>query len=47
MKAQEKIEKALGLKVNITNKKNNTGKVSIEYNDLEQFDLISKLLTKY
>ncbi len=47
LKAQEKIEKVLGLKVNITNKKNNTGRVSIEYNDLEQFEFISKLLTKH
>ena len=46
VKTQEKIEKLLGLKVNIINKKNNTGKVSIEYKNLEQFDLISKLLTK-
>ncbi len=46
LKAQERIEKALGLKINIQNKKNNSGKVIIEYKDLEQFDLISDLLTK-
>ena len=46
LKAQEKIEKTLGLKVNILNKKNNAGKVTIEYKNLEQFDLISDLLTK-
>ena len=46
LKAQEKIEKILGLKVNILNKKNNAGKVTIEYKNLEQFDLISDLLTK-
>ena len=46
LKAQEKIEKILGLKVNILNKKNNSGKITIEYKDLEQFDLISDLLTK-
>ena len=46
LKAQQKIEKILGLKVNIINKKNNSGKISIEYKDLEQFDLISNLLTK-
>ena len=46
LKAQDKIEKILGLKVNITNKKNNSGKVIIEYQDLEQFELISNLLTK-
>ena len=47
IKTQEKIEKILGLKVNITNRKNNSGKVSIEYKDLEQFELISDLLTKH
>ena len=46
LKAQEKIEKKLGLKVNILNKKNNAGKVIIEYKNLEQFDLVSDLLTK-
>jgi ParB family chromosome partitioning protein len=44
--AQERIEKILGLKVNIVNKKNNSGKIIIQYKDLEQFDLISNLLTK-
>ena len=46
IKAQELIEKKLGLKVHISNKKNNSGKITIEYNDLDQFELISKLLTK-
>ena len=46
LKAQEKIEKILGLKVNINNKKNNSGKIVIEYKDLDQFELISDLLTK-
>jgi ParB family chromosome partitioning protein len=46
IKAQEFIEKKLGLKVYISNKKNNRGKITIEYKDLEQFELISKLLTK-
>ncbi len=46
LKIQEKIEKALGLKVNISNKKNNSGKVTIQYKDLDQFELISDLLTK-
>ena len=44
--AQERIEKILGLKVNIVNKKNNSGKIMIEYKNLEQFELISKLLIK-
>ena len=46
LKTQERIEKILGLKVNITNKKNNSGKVTIQYKDLDQFELISNLLTK-
>ncbi len=44
---QEKIEEILGLKVNIYNKKNNAGKIIIQYKDLEQFEFISKLLKKY
>ena len=46
LEAQERIEKILGLKVYISNKKNNSGKISIEYKDLEQFELVSSLLTK-
>ena len=46
LKAQEKIEKKLGLKIIILNKKNNSGKITIEYKDLEQFELLSNLLTK-
>ena len=46
LRAQEHIEKILGLKVSIINKKNNSGKLSIEYKDLEQFELLSDLLTK-
>ena len=47
LKIQERIEKILGLKVNIINKKNNSGKIYIEYKDLDQFDLIKNLLTKH
>ena len=46
LKAQERIEKILGLKVNILNKKNNSGKITIGYKDLDQFQFISDLLTK-
>lgn len=46
LKTQERIEKILGLKVNIQSRKNNSGKITIEYSDLDQFDLISNLLTK-
>jgi ParB family transcriptional regulator, chromosome partitioning protein len=45
-KIQEYIEKRLGLNVNIQSKKNNSGKIIIQYKDLEQFKLISDLLTK-
>jgi ParB family chromosome partitioning protein len=47
IKEQEELEKILGLKVNITNKRDNSGKITIEYKDLEQFELVSKLLKKY
>ena len=47
IKAQERIEKALGLKINIVNKKNNSGKIIIKYKDLDQFELVSDLLRKH
>ena len=46
LKIQDKIERILGLKVNIVNKKNNSGKITIDFKDLEQFELISNLLTR-
>tara|TARA_B100000614_G_scaffold190489_1_gene171547 strand:- start:247 stop:564 length:318 start_codon:yes stop_codon:yes gene_type:complete len=46
LKTQERLERILGLKVSILNKKNNSGKITIEYKDLDQFELISDLLTK-
>ena len=46
LQAQELIEDKLGLKTNILNHKNNSGTISIEYKNLEQFDMLSKLLTK-
>ena len=42
--AQRDIERSLGLKVNIQNKKNNSGKLTIEYKNLDQLELISSLL---
>ena len=42
--AQKNIEERLGLKVDITNKRNNSGKITIQYKNLEQFELVSKLL---
>jgi ParB family transcriptional regulator, chromosome partitioning protein len=46
LQAQELIEDKLGLKTNILSKKNNSGTISIEYKNLEQFEMLSKLLTK-
>ena len=43
---QKKIEEILGLKIKIQNKSNNSGKMIIEYNDLDQFEFISNLLKK-
>lgn len=44
--AQRKIEEKLGLKTKIVNRKNASGKVIIEYSNFDQFDMLSKLLTK-
>ena len=43
---QNKIEEILGLKVNIHNKSNNSGKIIIQYDNLEQFQFISNSLKK-
>ena len=43
---QKKIEERLGLNVVIQNKKNNSGKITILYKNLEQFELVSNLLKK-
>ena len=42
--AQRDIERSIGLKVNINNKKNNSGKITIEYKNLDQLELIASLL---
>jgi len=42
--AQRDLERKLGLRVNIQNKKNNSGKITLEYKNIEQFEFISKLL---
>jgi ParB family chromosome partitioning protein len=42
--AERKIEENLGLAVKIVSKKNNHGKVIIEYSNYDQFELISDLL---
>lgn len=43
--SQRKIEENLGLKSKVVNRKNNSGKVIIEYNNIDQFEMLSKLLT--
>ena len=43
---KNEIESKLGLNVEIINKKNNSGKVTIKYKTLDQFELISKKLMK-
>ena len=43
---QNKIEENLGLNVSIHNKKDNSGRITILYNNLEQFELISNLLKR-
>ena len=41
-----RIEEILGLKVDIQNKSNNTGKIIIQYKGLDHFEFISNLLKK-
>ena len=43
---QREIERKLGLKVLITNKRNNSGKISVEFKNIDQFEMISNLLKK-
>ena len=43
---QNKIQDNLGLNVSIQNKRNNSGKITILYKNLEQFELISNLLKR-
>ncbi len=46
LEEQNKIEESLGLNVSILNKKNNSGKITIHYKNLDQFEHISNLLKK-
>ena len=46
LEEQRQMEENLGMKVDIINKKNNSGKLTINYKNLEQFELISKLLKR-
>ena len=43
---RNEIESKLGLNVEIVNKQNNSGKITIKYKSLEQFELISKKLRR-
>ncbi len=47
LEEQRQMEENLGMKVDIYNKKNNSGKLTVNYNNLEQFELLSKLLKKH
>jgi ParB family chromosome partitioning protein len=42
--AQRDIERSIGLKVTIINKKNNSGKLTIEYKNMDQLELVTSLL---
>ena len=44
--AQRKIEDSVGLNTKIVNRKNNSGKVIIEFANIDQFEMLSNLLTK-
>ena len=43
---QKRIEDSLGLKVKIVNRKDNSGQITFEYKNVNQFNLISTLLRK-
>ena len=43
--AKRKMEEALGLNVKLVTKKGNSGKIIIEYSNVDQFEMLSKLLT--
>ena len=43
---ERRVQENLGLNIKIENKKNNSGKITILYKNLEQFELISNLLKR-
>ena len=43
---QRQIEESLGLKTKVVSRKNNSGKIIVEFNNLEQFEMLSKRLIK-
>jgi ParB family transcriptional regulator, chromosome partitioning protein len=44
--AQRQIEESLGLKTKVVSRKNNSGKIIIEFNNLDQFEMLFKRLIK-
>jgi len=44
--AQRQIEESLGLKTKVISRKNNSGKIIVEFNNLDQFEMLSKRLIK-
>ena len=43
---QRRVEESLGLNTKINNRKNNSGKITIEYSNVDQFQMLSDLLIK-
>ena len=43
---QKDLEEKTGLSVSINNKKNNSGTISFEYRDLDQLDILIKIIKK-
>ena len=43
---EKRIQENLGLNIKIENKKNNSGKITILYKNLEQFEFVSNLLKR-
>ena len=44
---QNKIQESLGMNVNIQNKKNNKGKITFEYKELDQLNKIIEIIKTY
>jgi len=44
--AQRQIEESLSLKTKVVSRKNNSGKIIVEFNNLDQFEMLSKRLIK-
>ena len=46
LEEQRQMEENLGMKVDIINKKNNSGRLTISYKNLEQFELMPNFLSR-